>query len=360
MERNEYEPLVRNLLEHLRRCPALQIEDALKFLHQSAFGCEHLVTDESAARASIVREYGSFEDCGLPRVEALDGEYCRVSLSWLEDGLSPDTLARIFFLSAKKEEGGRARLLELLAELRALTRQGVFPFDAEALDAALARWETQNFGALHHSDAFRAAYRPAYRVIARRFAEALPLFCEIDRRLKNGPLVVALEGGAASGKTTLAEMFSEVYGASVIHMDDFFLRPSQRTGKRLEEVGGNVDYERFEDEVLAPLRRCETVRYRPFDCSTTSFGKTVTIEPSRLLIIEGAYSMHPYFGDYAGLCVFLDVEKECQKERIERRNAEEVAARFFSEWIPKEDAYFERMKPKDRADLIWSVKKNGR
>ncbi|MBQ2252935.1 MAG: hypothetical protein II328_03020 [Clostridia bacterium] len=346
--------------QHASRCPALQIEDALKFLHQSAFGCEHAVTDESAARASVVREYESFEDSGLPRVEPLDGDYCRVSLSWLEDGLSPDTLARIFFLSAKKEEGGRARLLELLAELRALTRQGVFPFEAKALEEALARWETQNFCALHHSDAFRAAYRPAYRVVARRFAEILPVLCEIDCRLRQGALVMRIEGGAASGKTTLAQTLSRVYDCNVFCMDDFFLRPEQRTPERLGEVGGNVDYERFEAEVLRALKEVRTVRYRPFDCSTMTLGETVTAKPSRLTVVEGAYSMHPRFGDYAGLSVFLDVEKNCQKQRIRRRNTAEFAARFFSEWIPKEDAYFAAMDPKGRADLILSVTKNGR
>ena len=36
-------------------------------------------------------------------------------------------------------------------------------------------------------------------------------------------------------------------------MDDFFLRPEQRTEERLKEVGGNVDRERFLEEVARPL-----------------------------------------------------------------------------------------------------------
>ena len=59
------------------------------------------------------------------------------------------------------------------------------------------------------------------------------------------PLIVALDGRCASGKTTLAALLQQQTGCSVVHMDHFFLRPEQRTRERLEQPGGNVDYERF-------------------------------------------------------------------------------------------------------------------
>ena len=34
------------LLEHYRRYPKLGAEDVFKYLYQSSFGCEHLVSDE--------------------------------------------------------------------------------------------------------------------------------------------------------------------------------------------------------------------------------------------------------------------------------------------------------------------------
>lgn len=38
----------------------------------------------------------------------------------------------------------------------------------------------------------------------------------------------------------------------------------QRTKERYEEPGGNVDYKRFEQEVLVSLKKGETVFYRPY------------------------------------------------------------------------------------------------
>ena len=78
---------------------------------------------------------------------------------------------------------------------------------------------------------------------------------QIDDLLKNGrQIVIAVDGNCTAGKTTLAECLAKEYDCNVIHMDDFFLRPEQRTAQRLAEPGGNVDYERFREEVLGNLR----------------------------------------------------------------------------------------------------------
>ena len=45
-------------------------------------------------------------------------------------------------------------------------------------------------------------------------------------------VVVAIDGKCTSGKTTLAAKLAEIYDCNVFHMDDFFLRPEQRTPAR--------------------------------------------------------------------------------------------------------------------------------
>ena len=97
------------------------------------------------------------------------------------------------------------------------------------------------------------------------------LLSRIDA-LKGRPAIVAIDGGAAGGKTTLAAGLARRFGADVLHMDDFFLQPHQRTAQRLGEPGGNVDYERFAREVLLPLRRGERYVYRRYDCRTQTLG----------------------------------------------------------------------------------------
>ena len=90
------------LIKHTEKYPQLRAEDIFKYIFQSVFGCEHMVSNESAVLARIRREYAQMTEFCAPPKEALDGKYSRVHLSCISDGLKPETLARLFFLSAKK------------------------------------------------------------------------------------------------------------------------------------------------------------------------------------------------------------------------------------------------------------------
>lgn len=178
------------------------------------------------------------------------------------------------------------------------------------------------------------------------------LLSKIDELTAKSNAIVAIEGGSASGKTTLAKMLSDVYDCTVFHMDDFFLRPEQRTKERYEEAGGNVDRERFLSEVLIPLKNGEQIKYRKFDCSSMTLTDEQSVTPKKLTVVEGAYSMHPELAEYYDLSVFLEISPELQRERILRRNGEKMAARFFNEWIPLEEKYFSLTDAKNRCDIL--------
>ena len=164
-------------------------------------------------------------------------------------------------------------------------------------------------------------------------------------------VVVAIDGKCTSGKTTLAAQLAEIYDCNVFHMDDFFLQPEQRTHDRFAEVGGNVDYERFKAEVLIPLQAGQPFSYRPFDCSTFTLADPVCITPKKLNIVEGTYCHHPYFGDPYDLKILLTVDEETQRQRILQRPAF-LHKRFFEEWIPMENRYFDSFAIPGKSDII--------
>ena len=329
-----------SLLRHYEEYPAMATQDIFKFLFQSAFGCEHLVTDEDAALSYVLREYERVSPHAAPRTDRLAGDYSRVHLSWLHDGLTPETLTRMFCASATSEAHGTSRLESLISTTVELIESGSIPLSSAEFEEDLTAWKAMGFPAVHHSEIFRTTYTPAYRVVSNRFANFLPLFSRLDTMLAKGSVILALEGGSASGKSTLAESLREVYGCNVIHMDDFFLRPHQRTPERLSEVGGNLDRERFAAEVLPALAQGATVTYSPFDCATQSLSAPIILAPNRLTVVEGAYALHPAFGDYCDLSVYLDIDPEEQRSRIMKRNSPAFAQRFFNEWIPLENRYF--------------------
>ena len=165
-------------------------------------------------------------------------------------------------------------------------------------------------------------------------------------------VIVAIDGNCTSGKTTLANQLAANYDCNVFHMDDFFLRPEQRTPARFAEIGGNVDYERFSEEVLLPLKSGKPFSYRPFDCNTFQLTVPVAVMPKKLNIIEGTYSLHPYFGEVYDLEVFLSITPKLQRERILQRPAF-LHKRFFEEWIPMEQHYFDGLHIPDKCDLFF-------
>ena len=148
----------------------------------------------------------------------------------------------------------------------------------------------------------------------------------IDALMRLKPVILAIDGPAGAGKSTLADRLRARWPkAQLFHMDDFFLKPHMRTAGRLNTPGGNVDHERFLSEVLLPLRAGGSFTYGAYDCQS---GETrpVPAGPAPLHIIEGSYSLHPDLRGYYDLCVFLDIDPEAQAKRILQRNGNAMAA----------------------------------
>lgn len=170
----------------------------------------------------------------------------------------------------------------------------------------------------------------------------LPAVTAIQNLIKSekSPILVAIDGRCGCGKTTLGNYLAELFDCNLFHMDDFFLQLHQRTPERAEEIGGNVDYERFYEEVLSNILIQQPIWYRPFSCRTMEIKAGRQIMPKRLNIIEGSYSLHPYFKDPYDLKIFMDIDPESQYGNILARDGAETAEVFRRVWIPREEAYF--------------------
>lgn len=164
-------------------------------------------------------------------------------------------------------------------------------------------------------------------------------------------VLIAIDGRCAAGKTTLALRLQGLWDCNVFHMDDFFLRPSQRTAQRLNEPGGNVDYERFLQEVLIPLRTGQPFSFYPYDCKTQELKEPVAVRSHcPVSIIEGSYSCHPSLWKYYDLHIFLIVDPTEQLRRIDMRNRAN-AKQFREQWIPLEENYFSTCQIEQQCEL---------
>ncbi len=178
---------------------------------------------------------------------------------------------------------------------------------------------------------------------------------EINRiRQSKDRVLISIDGRCASGKTTLAKKLKEELSCNVIHMDDFFLRPEQRTASRYDEPGGNVDRERFLVKVLLPLKSGSAFSYRPFDCHTMTFREPIPVNPNEIAIIEGTYSCHPELWEFYDLHIFLTTTPEKQFDRLAKRNGAKIQM-FREKWIPLEERYFTAYKPDMKCELVFET-----
>lgn len=157
------------LQEHLRRYPLMALVDAYKLLHQAALGPAHLVAAGPAlewlAAEAAALEPGPAD----PLVDPVspDGDLCRVHLrAWVAADLPLPPLAAALVQTAAGTVPDPKRMARFCDCLAGLCQEGLPLQGAEQAAAWLQDRAAAGFPAAHHGDAYRRAYRPAYRVVS--------------------------------------------------------------------------------------------------------------------------------------------------------------------------------------------------
>jgi len=165
-------------------------------------------------------------------------------------------------------------------------------------------------------------------------------------------VLIAIDGNCCAGKTTMATRLGSLLEANVFHMDDFFLQPQMRTQERLNQPGGNVDAERFLQQVLTPASRGEALNVCKYDCHTDRLLPPVPVQPRRVVIVEGAYSLYPLLAPYYDIKIFCSIDPALQSARILARNGSDALPMFQQRWIPLENKYFQALDILAQCDIV--------
>lgn len=163
------ETLPNILLDHAGRYPLMEPTDAVKLIYQNEFGGGHLIRDVDSCLNYLRREYESvIQSPDAPLSEDIGNGMFRIHLNALDhSGYTVDQLGEAFLRSAEIVRGSLDRFIEKLEILRQLTQEGNMPFSIEALDAYLETYRQSGYPMVSHSNAYRNAYAPAYRIIFR-------------------------------------------------------------------------------------------------------------------------------------------------------------------------------------------------
>jgi hypothetical protein len=162
------------ILAEVDHHPLMQPQDLYKLLHQSAMGSEHAVGDTVGVRLWMERELTTMGalPAGMEVESMIDtispgGRVVLVHLRpWVAAGRSTDSLLAAFVQTATYLARDSAVLSKYLGFADSLATRGELPFGAAAWRDQVDGARRGGYPAVHHSDTFVQAYRPAYRVVA--------------------------------------------------------------------------------------------------------------------------------------------------------------------------------------------------
>ncbi len=154
--------------------------------------------------------------------------------------------------------------------------------------------------------------------------------------------VIAIDGPAGSGKTTLAALLAaEIPGSAVLNTDQLY------PGWGGLENGA----QRLVSEVLGPISSGAAATFTVWDWQQQCEGELTTVPASATLIIDGAGSGSKAAEPFLSFLIWVDAERSTRESRAIGRDGEMFAPHWES-WAEQERALFEREQTRERADLI--------
>ncbi|CAG7643488.1 uridine kinase [Paenibacillus allorhizosphaerae] len=177
------------------------------------------------------------------------------------------------------------------------------------------------------------------------------------RLIDKYPLVVSLDGGSGAGKSTLAAEVTSQFGATVIQCDDFFdatVSDNDWDTYSLEQKCRRcIDWQRMRNEALLPLLEGRKAQYHPFSFSSGNglASHLVTIEPSKVIILDGIYSSLLELSNVNHITVLVDVPPELRRHRHDIREGTDDLD-WHLRWDSAGDYYFTVLRPPTSFDLI--------
>jgi uridine kinase len=176
--------------------------------------------------------------------------------------------------------------------------------------------------------------------------EVKPILAEISKisSLNARPILIAIDGPAGSGKTSLAnQLASNLKSATTIHMDDLY--------NGWEDALTATLTRHLEEWVLDPLTQHQSVKYQKFDWINSEYGPTVEVSDVELLILEGVGAAQARIRQQADLTIWIEVGAQIGLARVLNRDGAQILA-YMLKWQERESAHFIKDQTKENCQIF--------
>lgn len=167
---------VREAVERqMTQFPQTMMQDVYKSFYQDRFGAEHMISDTAAAREYLSYELSVAATDSVPNPyyeeTGARGRYVRVYLRCVTEGLlTEEQLLDAFIRSAVPVGQVEQSWADEWTNIEQTARKAGLCCSKEEHEQLLQA--AQSNRAVHHSDAYRNAYHPYYRIVERTIFES--------------------------------------------------------------------------------------------------------------------------------------------------------------------------------------------
>ncbi len=161
--------------------------------------------------------------------------------------------------------------------------------------------------------------------------------------------LIAIDGRAGAGKTTLAATFfdelSIKQSVAVIHMDDLYAGWDGALGPALTQTLGNI---------VKAHQAHSTIEYERFNWTLLGFDSIDMISAVDVLILEGVGAGQKIVRDAGAILYWIDVDAEIGIERVLKRDGNHIAPQM-KQWQIDQEIHFLSDKTRENAQHIQST-----
>lgn len=158
--------------------------------------------------------------------------------------------------------------------------------------------------------------------------------------------IIAIDGVAGAGKTTLASHLSAAlalkYRVTTVHMDDLY-----------NGWENAFDHHLSDALILAAQshQKKAPIALQQFDWRSGSYGEAMQLPPADLLILEGVGSSQRAVRAFLTTSIWLEIEPALGLERVLARDGLEISDQM-QKWLRAQEQHFLEEESKVNADFI--------
>ena len=190
----------------------------------------------------------------------------------------------------------------------------------------------------------------------------------LNRKQKNKPLIVGINGVDTSGKSTFTKelaryLFKIGFKSHTISIDDFH-NPSKIRNKEKNPVisylNNAFDITKIENEIMKPLvtenKLDKELLLLNLETDEFTNNKRYVIDEDTILLFEGVLLYREPLNQYFDFRIFIDISFDEVLKRAAKRDlsllGKDVIEKYNNKYIPIQKLYIEKYNPKILSDII--------